>query len=82
MTFKKTILLVSVFYVTGIASGQSVFDYLLKAEALTASGNSDQAIGILTSAIEKQHDYKLYSARAEAFLRKGDYGSAISDSAT
>ncbi|MCU0474166.1 MAG: tetratricopeptide repeat protein [Bacteroidales bacterium] len=79
MTIKKSILLISVFLITGMVSGQTAFDYLVKAKALTASGNPDQAIGVLTSAIEKQEGSKLYSARAEAFLIKGDYGSAISD---
>jgi len=79
MTIKNRILLVSVFLVSGMVSGQTDYDYLLKAKAFTVSGNPEQAIGILTSAIEKKGERKLYSSRAEAYINIGDYSSAISD---
>lgn len=79
MTIKKIILLFSAFLVMGIVAGQTAFDYLLIAKALISSGKPDQAIEVLTSAIEKQKESKLYTSRAEAFVSKGDYSSAISD---
>lgn len=76
---KKTGLLVSGFLLSGIISGQPVWDNLLRAKALTGEGKTTQSIQILSEAINSQKDSRLFLERAEAYLVKGDYSGAISD---
>ncbi len=76
---KNTILLVSVFFFTGIVSGQSAFETLLRAGALCRTGESSKAVEILSSSLEVKQDSRLYIERAEAYLLTGDYSRAISD---
>jgi tetratricopeptide (TPR) repeat protein len=71
--------LLSALMVSGMVSGQSVYDSLLKARALASAGRDDRAIGILTSVMKLQQDGRLYSERADASLEKGDLKNAISD---
>jgi tetratricopeptide (TPR) repeat protein len=64
---------------SGALSGQETVDYILKARALRETGNPDQAIRILTTALSETKDSRLFTERAEANLLKGDYSGAISD---
>lgn len=59
--------------------GQKPVDYLMKGKALIEAGKPDEAIAILTSALERYNSGTVYIARAEAFIAKGDYSQAISD---
>jgi tetratricopeptide (TPR) repeat protein len=79
LTMKKTSILISAFLFSGIISGQSPFDYLLKGKALTEMGKPDQAIEILSSALKEKYDSRLFSEKAEASMVKGDLSGAISD---
>jgi tetratricopeptide (TPR) repeat protein len=79
MTMKKTVILVSALLFSGIISGQTTFDFLLKAKALNKSGKPDQAIEILSGALKDQQDSRLFLERAEANFNKGDLSAALSD---
>lgn len=79
LSMRKLGLIISVLVVSEIANGQSILDYLLQAKAFNSSGQSEQSIRILTEALDKQKDNRLFLERAEAFILKGDYSGAIAD---
>ena len=60
-------------------AGQNPVDYLMKGKALVEQGKSDDAIIILTKALESFRESQIYLGRAEAFIEKGDYSRAIND---
>lgn len=60
-------------------SGQQYIDDLLMGRAFIESGKPGEAIDILSSAIEKNPDSRIYLERAEAYLLNGDYSEAIQD---
>jgi tetratricopeptide (TPR) repeat protein len=74
-------ILIFVFFFTGsvIITGQKPVDYLMKGKALIETGKPDEAIRILSIALEGQQESMYYLSRAEAYLAKGDYSQAISD---
>jgi tetratricopeptide (TPR) repeat protein len=76
---KKTLLLVMAFCFAGIISGQSSFEILLKARALSGTGEHSKAVEILSSALGEKKEGRLYLERAEAYLMEGDYSKAIGD---
>ncbi len=76
---KKILILITALFITGMISGQSSFNFLLKAKALTVKGESAEAIAVLTEAIGEKQENRLYLERAEAYLMEGDYSKAISD---
>jgi tetratricopeptide (TPR) repeat protein len=76
---KKTLLLVTAFCFTGIISGQSSFETLLKARALSGTGEHFKAVEILSSALSEKKEGRLYLERAEAYLLEGDYSKALRD---
>jgi tetratricopeptide (TPR) repeat protein len=76
---KKTIILISALIYTGIIYGQSAFETLLEAKALSKNGESSKAIELLSSAIAKRQDSRLNIERAEAYMEEGDYTGALSD---
>ena len=51
----------------------------MKAKALRDAGKSDASVNLLTEAIAKNEDHRLFNERAEAKILKGDYSGAISD---
>jgi tetratricopeptide (TPR) repeat protein len=64
---------------TGMIYGQQTTDYILKARAFTEAGKPDQAIAMLSEAINISKESRLYLERAEAHILKGDYSGAIGD---
>ena len=76
---KKTLILITALLISGIACGQSSFDFLLRAKALTVKGESANAVAMLTKAIGEKQESRLYVERAEAYLLEGDYLKAIND---
>jgi tetratricopeptide (TPR) repeat protein len=76
---KKIIILFVLLLSACILSGQQTVDYILKARALKESGKPDQAIGLLTGAINETKTSRLYTERAEANILRGDYSAAIAD---
>jgi tetratricopeptide (TPR) repeat protein len=62
-----------------IVNGQSGFETILKAKALSDAGQPSTAVEILSFAIAEKHESSLYLERAEAYLIEGDYSDAIND---
>jgi len=76
---KKILLLIPFFVCAGIMTGQKPVDYLMKSKALVEAGKSDDAIILLSGALENLQESIIYLERAEAFMAKGDYSQAIND---
>jgi tetratricopeptide (TPR) repeat protein len=76
---KKIVLFISFFVCTAIINGQKPVDYLMKGKALVEAGKIDDAVSLLTIALESLQESTIYIGRAEAFMAKGDYSDAISD---
>jgi tetratricopeptide (TPR) repeat protein len=76
----KKIQLITAFFVSSlIMTGQKPVDYLMKGKALIEQGKPDDAIAILTRAMETYRESSILLGRAEAFMAKGDYSNAIND---
>jgi len=76
---KKILLFILFFGGSLLISGQKPVDYLMKGKALIESGNSGEAISVLSKALEISPESRLYIGRAEAFMAGGDYSQAIND---
>ena len=76
---KRKLLILAFFFFTMVMAGQNPVDYLMKGKALVEQGKSDDAIIILTKALESFRESQIYLGRAEAFIEKGDYSRAIND---
>lgn len=76
---KKILLFITFFAGAAAITGQKPVEYLMKGKALVEAGKPDDAILILSGALESQQESIYYLARAEAFMAKGDYSQAISD---
>ena len=76
---KKTIIIISALIYTVIMYGQSSFEVLLEAKALSKNGEPLKAIEFLSSAIAKTPDSRLLLERAEAYMLEGDYPKAMDD---
>jgi tetratricopeptide (TPR) repeat protein len=76
---KKILLFISLLLGALTITAQKPVDYLMKGKALVEAGKPDEAIRILSGALENQPESMYYFSRAEAFMAKGDYSQAISD---
>ncbi|MBW6500229.1 MAG: tetratricopeptide repeat protein [Bacteroidales bacterium] len=76
---KKIIIPVILMLLTAIVSGQKPVDHLLKAKALTESGNYDEAIRVLSDVIGPGNESILLTGRAEVYMAKGDLSAAVND---
>jgi Flp pilus assembly protein TadD len=76
---KKILLFISFFGVSLIMTGQKPVDYLMKGRALIEAGKPDDAISVLSKALEIYPESPVYLGRAEAFMARGDYSQAIND---
>jgi tetratricopeptide (TPR) repeat protein len=76
---KKILLFIPFFICTGIITGQKPVDYLMKSKALVEAGKPDDAISLLSGALENIQESTIYLGRAEALMAKGDYSQAIND---
>jgi tetratricopeptide (TPR) repeat protein len=65
--------------VPGFISGQSSYDAILKARALTDAGQYTQAIAEVSTALASQKTSTLYITKADAELKSGNYKAAIDD---
>jgi tetratricopeptide (TPR) repeat protein len=79
---KRCWFLIGAFLFSGIITGQTAYDCLLKAKALSGEGENDQAITLLSSAIESNKDGRLFIERADAELNLGKYDKALIDYTT
>ena len=76
----KNILLFNIFFACSVAmTGQKPVDFLMKSKALIEQGKFDDAVTIMTEALESFRESRIYLGRAEAFMAKGDYSGAIND---
>jgi Flp pilus assembly protein TadD len=67
------------FLVTSALSGQNPGELMMKAKALVDTGRPDEAVSVLNEALAKAQGTRLYLLRAEAYMARGDYSSAIRD---
>jgi len=79
MMIRKTIILVSALLFSGIISGQTSFESILKAKSLLMAGEPAKSVEELSSAITRKKDGRLYIARAEAFMHEGNHEMALND---
>ena len=63
---------------TGL-QGQPKSDFLMKGRALAERGKPDEAINLLSAALETYPEMDVFLNRAEAFMARGDYSQAIND---
>jgi tetratricopeptide (TPR) repeat protein len=59
--------------------GQTKSDFLMKGKALVERGKPEEAISLLSAALESYPEKDVYLKRAEAFVARGDYSQAIND---
>lgn len=59
--------------------GQTKSDFLMKGRALIERGKPDEAITMLSAALDTYPEKDVYLKRAEAFVARGDYSQAIND---
>jgi tetratricopeptide (TPR) repeat protein len=76
---KKIIIILLLAELYPVISAQETYNYLLKGKALIEAGNQDNAIILLSDALNLQQDYRIYTERATAYLKKYEFSSAISD---
>jgi tetratricopeptide (TPR) repeat protein len=76
---KKLIIAIWTVLLTPALTGQQTAEYIMKARAFCAGGNSDQAVRLLTEVISVSGDARLYIERAEANLAQRRYSEAIAD---
>ena len=76
---KRILLILVSFVITIGAYCQQPVDYLLKAKSLTDGGKAKDAILLLSDAIVRLKDNRLYLQRADAYMAEGDYTNAITD---
>jgi tetratricopeptide (TPR) repeat protein len=76
---KKIIIILLLAELSPVISGQEIYDYLLKGKALIEAGDQDNAVVLLSEALNIQQDYRIYIERATAYFIKHEYSLAISD---
>jgi len=76
---KNAAMLLIVLLIYGSSFGQEVSDYLLKAKAFNRNGNPERSVEILTEALNKLQDHRLFLERADANILKADHSGAIAD---
>jgi tetratricopeptide (TPR) repeat protein len=76
---KSILFFILLFLASPGLQGQTKSDFLMKGRALVERGKSDEAIGLLSAALENYPEMDVYLKRAEAFVARGDYSQAIND---
>jgi tetratricopeptide (TPR) repeat protein len=77
---QKKLLSIFFFGISLIMTGQKPVDYLMKGKALVETGKPDDAVVILSKALENYPESNvIYLGRAEAFIARGNYSQAIND---
>lgn len=75
----KKILFFILISITAVLNGQTKSDLLMKGRALIDRGRAEEAITLLSGALESNADKDIFLRRAEAFLAVGDYSQAVDD---
>jgi len=76
---KRILIYIGFSVITALTAGQKPVFYLMKGKALLEEGKPDEAAALLTGALMEKQDASFYLWRAEAYLIKGDYSSAVDD---
>lgn len=76
---KRTLFYIAFSFIMALAAGQKPVFYLMKGKALIEAGKPGEAASLLTGVLKDNQDVSFYLWRAEAYLAKGDYSSAIDD---
>lgn len=76
---RKVIISLTILFIGGFVSGQSVYDIMLKAKALNSGGNYNQAISVLSGFPGLSDDSRLLVLRGETKLLAGETQAAIMD---
>lgn len=76
---RNLFILIFVLFITGRLNSQSNYEVLLKARALIDNGQAGEASSILSAAISKSQDNRLYVMHGDANLIAGNTQLAISD---
>jgi len=76
---KKTGLLVSALLFALALQGQSAIEILLRARVLNQDGKPGEAIELLSGAVQKYNDYRLFLQLADSKVVTEDYEGAIRD---
>jgi tetratricopeptide (TPR) repeat protein len=74
-----TVLFFAIFITAAAECQQSTFYLLLKAKALNETGKYDDVIELLSGAVEKSGDSRLFLERGEAYLKKNNHSMAVRD---
>jgi tetratricopeptide (TPR) repeat protein len=67
------------FLVSCAAYSQDASYYLLRGRAMIDAGKFSEAVAVLSEAIEKNPDGRLFEMRGEAFLKSKDYAKSLAD---
>jgi len=76
---KRTLFFILLSLTAAGLQGQTKSDFLMKGRALVERGKPDEAISLLSAALENYPERDVYLERAEAFATRGDYSQAIND---
>lgn len=76
---KRIIFYFSFLVIPAFATGQEPVYQLMKGRALIDAGKNDEAIAVLSGPVNESRNADFFLLRAEAYLAKGDYSSAIND---
>jgi tetratricopeptide (TPR) repeat protein len=76
---KKAVVLLIIILASQMIAGQGRYKEMLRAVALSAAGNNNEAAGVLTGLINAAPDPRLLLLRGDAFLGSGKVKEAQND---
>ncbi len=76
---KKGVVLLIIILASQMIAGQGRYKEMLRAVAMSAAGNNDEAAGLLTGLINAAPDPELFLLRGDAFLASGKVKEAQTD---
>lgn len=76
---KNIVILTALICLASGTAGQTQYDRLLKGQAYIRSGKADEAVAVLTEALNYNQESRLFLERAGAYIFKGDYSKATDD---
>jgi len=76
---KRAIAVLGVFFILGLLSCENADDLIKKGDALSESGNNDQAILSFTKAIKIKPSAQAYTKRGVVYYNQKKYNAAVDD---